>query len=149
MSNKSLLTDLSANLYIKMNKPFRETATVMDFAETGSKIESVELCVMGRHLDEYIEIDDMDESFFKEIGYNKPTIKVQSHASIEMGRVVKHTAPNGKCFTNEDLIKVVEETERQTRGDSEWFGGVDCHHVYFEGIHFDDDSDVGTICWGS
>ena len=34
------------------------------------------------------------------------------------------------------------------QGNSEWFGGVDVHHVFFEGIHLADDG-VWDIYWGS
>ena len=63
-------------------------------------------------------------------------------------RATTHQAPNGKYFTVLDLLNAVEEAERQSRGNSEWFGGVDVHHVFFEGIHLADDG-VWDIYWGS
>jgi hypothetical protein len=66
----------------------------------------------------------------------------------ESDRVVSHKAPNGSYFTVRELLLAVEETERQTRNDSDWFGGVDVHHVFFEGIHKESD-DVWRIAWGS
>jgi hypothetical protein len=65
-----------------------------------------------------------------------------------LGEVVVHRAPNGAAFTVRDLLAAVEETERRTRGQSEWFGGIDVHHCYFEGIDPDDDG-VWRIFWGS
>ena len=59
----------------------------------------------------------------------------------ESGEIVTHHAPNGTFFTVEQLLEAVEETERQTRSESEWFGGVDVHHVFFEGIHPSEDED--------
>lgn len=61
---------------------------------------------------------------------------------------VSHDAPNGSYFTVEELLRAVEETERQTRAQSEWLGGVDVHHVFFEGIEPGGD-DEWEICWGS
>jgi hypothetical protein len=66
----------------------------------------------------------------------------------EGGGTVAHQAPNGKFFTVQDLLKAVEDTERQTRDQSEWFDGVDVHHVYFEGIHLGE-GNVWEIYWGS
>jgi hypothetical protein len=66
----------------------------------------------------------------------------------EGGDTVTHQAPNGKFFTVQDLLDAVAETERQTRDKSEWFDGVDVHHVYFEGIHAGEDG-VWEIYWGS
>jgi hypothetical protein len=66
----------------------------------------------------------------------------------EDGEVILHAAPNGSHFTVRELLRAVEETERRTRANSEWFGGVDVHHLYFEGIHPGED-DVWEIYWGS
>jgi hypothetical protein len=66
----------------------------------------------------------------------------------ESGGVTIHGAPNGECFTVQDLLNAVAETERQTRGKSTWFGGVDVHHIFFEGIRQADDG-VWEIDWGS
>jgi hypothetical protein len=66
----------------------------------------------------------------------------------ESERVVSHNAPNGAFFTVRELLLAIEETERQTRNESEWLGGVDVHHIFFEGIHEDSDG-VWQIRWGS
>jgi hypothetical protein len=66
----------------------------------------------------------------------------------ENGEVVSHDAPDGSYFTVRELLKAVEETERQTRARSEWLGGIDVHHVFFEGIH-SDDGGIWEIFWGS
>lgn len=68
----------------------------------------------------------------------------------ESGETVTHNAPNGNFFTVQELLNAVAETERQSRDQSEWFGGVDVHHVYFEGIHPDEEEEgVWEIYWGS
>ncbi len=51
-------------------------------------------------------------------------------------------------FTVRELLQAVEDTERQTRGKSDWFDGVDIHHVYFEGLH-EEEPGIHTIYWGS
>ena len=56
-------------------------------------------------------------------------------------------APNGTSFTVKDLLDAVELTERATRHKSNWFGGIDTHHVYFEGISERDGK--FEINWGS
>ena len=62
--------------------------------------------------------------------------------------VVEHQAPNGEWFTVREMAKAIEETERQTRGGSEWFDGIDVHHVFFEGIELEQDG-AWLACWGS
>ncbi|WP_069163235.1 hypothetical protein [Nocardia altamirensis] len=64
------------------------------------------------------------------------------------GDPVEHRAPNGTCFTVRDLASAIAETERNTRQQSQWYGGVDVHHIYFEGILEADDG-VWEIHWGS
>ncbi|MFE3752893.1 hypothetical protein ACFXO9_01160 [Nocardia tengchongensis] len=64
------------------------------------------------------------------------------------GEPVAHRAPNDKWFTVRDLVAAIAETERRTRPQSQWFGGIDVHHVFFEGL---DQQEDGTwrIFWGS
>ncbi len=64
-----------------------------------------------------------------------------------LGKPVRHTA-TGCVFTVRDVLQAVEETERQTRGASEWFEGIDVHHVFFEGLR-PGDGGVWEIGWGS
>ncbi len=64
-----------------------------------------------------------------------------------LGKPVRHTQPDCE-FTVRDVLEAVEETERQTRGQTAWFGGIDVHHVYFEGFDGEED-DVWLIGWGS
>jgi hypothetical protein len=66
----------------------------------------------------------------------------------DTGDVVTHEAPNGRHFTVRDLIQAVERTELETRGSSKWLGGIDVHHVFFEGILPEGDGTWAT-CWGS
>lgn len=66
----------------------------------------------------------------------------------EAEQATTHQAPNGKYFTVQDLLNAVEAAERQSRADTEWFGGVDVQHIFFEGIHPADDG-VWDIYWGS
>ncbi|MGA9520488.1 MAG: hypothetical protein WBV82_03435 [Myxococcaceae bacterium] len=74
----------------------------------------------------------------------EPLIRLRGEA----GDPVEHRAPNGKHFTVRELVKAVEETERQSRSRSNWLGGIDVHHVYFEGIHPENDG-TWSIAWGS
>lgn len=64
------------------------------------------------------------------------------------GVTVLHDAPNGSYFTVGELLRAVEETERQSRPKSEWDGGIDVDHVFFDGIS-PCPGDVWDICWGS
>lgn len=79
-----------------------------------------------------------------QVVFRAPTIRLRG----ESRTVVSHDAPDGVRFTVRDLLLAVEQTEWQTRGDSEWLGGIDVHHRFFEGIEQDEEG-VWEINWGS
>jgi len=39
----------------------------------------------------------------------------------------------------QELLRAVELTEQKTRENTEWFGGIDVHHMYFEGLFCEGD----------
>lgn len=75
---------------------------------------------------------------------NSPSITIFGLAEIP----VQHLSPNSRYFTVEDILNAVEETERQTRGNTEWFGEVDRAHIYLERIATGDGL-VWRTSWGS
>lgn len=79
------------------------------------------------------------------VAFRGGSIRLRGEGAHE---TVLHTAANGSYFTVAELLRAVEETERQSRAQAEWFGGVDVHHVFFEGIEPGEDN-VWEICWGS
>ncbi|WP_225728361.1 MULTISPECIES: hypothetical protein [unclassified Nocardia] len=80
--------------------------------------------------------------------FDRVVLKVPVLNLRGLGDPVEHRASNGKWFTVRDLAAAIAETERSTRGQSRWYGGVDVHHIYFEGIH-EGDAGVWEIHWGS
>jgi len=87
---------------------------------------------------------ELTEAEWERVVLRSPAIRMRG----ETEGVVEHRAPDGTAFTVRDLTAAIVETERQTRAGSEWFGGIDVHHVFFEGIHLGDDG-VWSIGWGS
>jgi hypothetical protein len=84
------------------------------------------------------------EDDYDEVVLDEPSIVIGGYQSEK----TEHKAPNGTSFRAEDLLDAVEEHERLTRGSSEWFGGIDCHHIYFEGLHKQADGSY-SVHWGS
>lgn len=41
---------------------------------------------------------------------------------------------NKTGFTLKELLEAVEYTEKVSRPWTSWYDGVDCHHIYFEGL---------------
>ncbi|MGL5824288.1 MAG: hypothetical protein ACRCYU_05535 [Nocardioides sp.] len=82
---------------------------------------------------------------YETAAFRGSSIRLQSHRS----EPVVHQAPNGAFFTVGDLLRAIEETERQARPNSVGFmGGIDVDHIYFDGLHKKDD-DVWMTLWGS
>jgi hypothetical protein len=88
---------------------------------------------------------DLTEAEWSRVVLRTPDIRMRSGEAEDT--VVRHSAPNGREFTVRDLANAIEETERQARGDSNWMGGVDVHHIFFEGITFEEGA--WYIGWGS
>ena len=51
-------------------------------------------------------------------------------------------------FTIQEMVDMVVEFEKVDRPKTCWFGGIDAHHVYFEGLCKQKDGSY-SVCWGS
>ena len=100
----------------------------------------------------YPQVFEEEKDEFRDLTEAELQLEIFRHPSIRLrgegGVVVEHRAPNGKSFTIEDMIIAIEATERKSRGNSEWLGGIDVNHIYFEGIHQDENGNW-EIHWGS
>ena len=56
-------------------------------------------------------------------------------------------APNG-YLTVYEMLRCIEAFEMRARPQTDWFGGVDCHHTFFEGMHRRADG-AYSVSWGS
>jgi hypothetical protein len=95
----------------------------------------------------YEDEDDREltEEEWARVVIHAPRIRMRSVDTDEI--VIDHDAPNGSSFTVRDLATAIAKTERDSREHGEWLGGVDVHHIFFEGIELEDGA--WTICWGS
>jgi hypothetical protein len=111
----------------------------------GAKIKSVKFDAYVNLEDEHGEYDQRKptKAELDSVVLKQPSLKMSGRANVD----VEHKAPNKKYFTARDLIAAIRETERQTRSQTVWFGGIDTHHVYFEGLHIE--GGAYHIFWGS
>jgi hypothetical protein len=132
-------------LHITLNKPSKPVAPMManQKAQPGSKLVDIVF--------EPQVYDPVGDGKPKEKDLNKVVISAPQITLVgENGESVTLPAPNGKNFTVGNLFDAIGETERKTRGSSNWMGGIDLHHIYFEGLY-----EVGNtphtylIAWGS
>lgn len=110
-------------------------------ADPQAKIKSVKLSPSVWENDDFRDLTDEE---MNQVVFEEPQIRLGSHEGT-----VTHQAPNGKHFTVQDLIQAIEITEKETRAKTEWFGGVDVHHVFYEGLHWSGAEESWRIMWGS
>ena len=118
------------------NKAATPTARIVKIA---LRLEAVE------RSDDDVEFRPLTEAEWERVVLEQQTIRLRS--ALPGSEIVEHTSPSGR-FTLLQLAKAIEETERRTRVTSEWFGGVDVHHVFFQGLDLQPDG-VWSISWGS
>lgn len=135
---------LSGTLKIELTVPAEPIADLDNLrAAPDAEVVRLELLaeVYDRKSDAFRAITDEE---YESVAFRGASIRLQS----EDGDAVSHDAPNGSFFTVRQLLEAVEKTERQTRSQTDWLGGIDVHHVFFEGIH-SEDGEVWEIDWGS
>ena len=123
------------------------------FEEPDSEIVSLHAGPIERFdraLNEHIELtrDELQQPGF--IGSELP---LESIWKARDGRTVAETRRTYKThkgfFTVSEVVKAVEKFDRVDRPKSKWFGGVDCHHVFFEGLCPNAEKNAFCVCWGS
>jgi len=113
-----------------------------DFAKPGAQIVSITWDSCHYTWDEDNEcIENVSEEELDRIVYDGQQM------TFETGRYQKtYTNPNG--FTLRHVMDLVLDFERESRSRTQWFGGVDVHHIFFEGITQNDRGNF-EIGWGS
>lgn len=76
-----------------------------------------------------------------------PEPRIRMCSLDAMDGVVEHEASTPAGFTVRDLCAAIGRTEKEARGRSKWLGGVDVHHIFFEGISLE--NGVWAVAWGS
>jgi len=142
----SFFNSLSGRLNVRLSEPTVRIAEGLEnqAAPPSARIEAVSLSMQVFMREAEVKFRDLTEEEWNRVVLRAPAIRLGGSDE----RVIEHQAPDQRAFTVRDLAAAVAETERQTRGGSNWFGGVDVHHVYFEGLSLDQDG-VWWIRWGS
>lgn len=138
---------LSGVLYVELTAPAEPIGNTYNLsASPEAKVASVRLRteVIDHDTDDTDEYRDLTPEELDRIVIRGKRIRLRGLS----GNVVSHDAANGAFFTVRELLAAVEETERQTRDRSEWFGGIDVHHCWFAGIYLEPDG-VWFINWES
>jgi hypothetical protein len=143
-SELEFFNSLSGKLEIELTEPAEPFANLLNLrASPSAQISNLKLYakVFNRDTEDF---RNLTEEELNSVAFRAKHIKLRG----ESGEVISHDAPNGEFFSVRQLLQAVEETERRTRNRSEWYGGVDVHHCFFEGIH-PGGGDTWDIFWGS
>lgn len=143
-SNLEFFSNLSATLEVELTEPAEPVANLANLAaKPEAEIVDVRLCAQVFEEKEQ-DFRDLTEEELALVVLAEPRIRLRGEAAD----VIEHEAPDGRSFTVREMLAAIEETERRTRGNSEWLGGIDVHHCFFEGIYQAEDG-VWQIEWGS
>jgi hypothetical protein len=91
------------------------------------------------------DLGDITKEELDQVAYGQPTIRFMD----EDDKRFTVYAPEGKThFTVSDLLDAIVAFEQHNRLLTDWFGSVDCHHVWFAGMGL---TPLGTACitWDS
>jgi hypothetical protein len=135
---------LSGELQVELSEPAQPIEGLMNLqAPPTARVVSVRLDLLVPN-DDGEEPRSLNQDELDWVIFQQPHLQLAGEAGVP----VRHDAPNAREFTIRDLVRVVAETERQTRGQTEWLGGIDVHHCFFEGIQ-EREHGLWEITWGS
>ena len=149
------IDQLIFQLYIQTSNTCAPTVplSMMRFEQEDSRIISLSASSPQYYDPVEQDLDDLTPDQLECKGYVGYRLPIESIWQDRAGRVVAETR---KTFTNrkgyftiKEVIDAVERFERIDRPKTCWFGGVDCHHVFFEGLRLNRKSTAYTIMWGS
>ncbi|MFE3798331.1 hypothetical protein [Nocardia tengchongensis] len=133
---------LSGALSIELSEPTEDIVPALSNQRAKSTAEIKELSFTPEVF-QHDSFRDLTAEEFDRVVLESTMLNLQGE-----GEPVAHRSPNDKWFTVRDLVAAIAETERRTRPQSQWFGGIDVHHVFFEGIEQQEDG-TWRILWGS
>ncbi len=119
---------LSGRLEVELTVPPEQMGNLTNLqASPDAEVVSVKLKAEVFDEDAEDGFRDLTEEELNSVAFRRKSIQLRG----ESGDAFEFDAPNGSYFTVQQLLQVVEETERQSRNNTEWFDGV------------------WDICWGS
>jgi glucose/arabinose dehydrogenase len=115
---------------------------------TGLRV-SIDKPEVGVYSNDSGEFTPLTAEQLEQVAYNQPAITFK-RGLLSSAAKPSYTmnAPNSKSyFSLSDLLDTIAAFEQYDRPSTEWFGGIDCHHIFFEGVHATPEG--WLISWGS
>ena len=137
---KCLLDKYSTRLYIDINT-YQQDNIANNFVEPGTEIKNIRLSEITVFEDDDFRIATTEELTSIEYPRNEITISSNGYSKTFISKTEKG-------FTVGELFYRILEVEKESRETTEWFGGIDAHHIFFEGLHLNLDGSY-SVFWGS
>ena len=144
----ALLADIDATLNIEVDKYHKQSPKFNNFVKPGEKIKSISWHkTEGREFGVIstpgvYEINPISEKDLNKVYHLCPTITIKSDKAY-----LTFTSHGG--FTLRQLMDNILAVEKISRPKTDWFGGIDAHHIYFEGlVPVKDEKCTYKVQWG-
>ena len=148
------MNELRFELYIQTTKTAPQCAGLMNrFESPDSTIVSIDASPAYTYNHTTEDLDYVSDNNLLTPGFVGSSVTICDTLVDENNKTVdktKCTFTNKKgYFTCKEMIRNILRFERLHRSKTKWFGGIDCHHVYYEGMIPTYDKKYYQICWGS
>ena len=142
--NLAFVNSITGILRIELSEAATPSAPHMLNLQASPNAKLVSLRFEASMSDEDYEPVPFTDAELKRVVFEGPSLCLRG----DTGDPVNIDAPGGEHFTLAELLVAIERAELETRGASTWLGGVDVHHIFFEGI-FPEEDGTWSIGWGS
>ena len=149
-----IMRDIEFTLYIETSNTAPQAGMLLNrFEEADSVITQLHAGPIRKIDRSHSELVELSADEKAQPGFIGKILTLESIWKNDEGHIVDTTRcvyeKSKGFFTVAEVVASVEAYERIDRPKTKWFGGVDCHHVFFEGLFPNANKDAYGIFWGS
>ena len=146
--------DICFTLNIRTTKTAPQRGMLLNrFEEPDSLIKKIthsEITRYNRRIQEHIPLTDRELNAVGFVGKQFTLHNTWKNDNDELVAETKLSFTSKKgYFTIKEVVQHIVKFEEVDRPKTCWFGGVDCHHIFYEGMHLNRDKAGYGISWGS
>ena len=132
------------NIRLEEDKTYSTGRLLNIFVKPDSQILDITKTNIYKFSEDY-DLIDLSEEEVNSLAYNNKSITlVNSATETEL----QFHSDNEQYFTVQELVDKIMEFEKIDRPKTDWFGGIDAHHIFYEGLHKKDEH-IYSVMWGS